>query len=78
MNAEGVRATDTARMLVSCYLDDGMNVHAAIREVMETESRARLCRLLWVLVGALGDTYDDLDDFSAFVLRALADQEGDQ
>jgi hypothetical protein len=77
MNPEDERATETARMLVSCYLDDSLNVHAAIREVVGTESRARLCRLIWVLVGAVGDTFDGLEDFSAFVVRALAKAEGD-
>jgi hypothetical protein len=73
MNPEDERATGTARMLVSCYLDDSLNVHAAIREIVDTESRARLCRVIYMLVGAVGDTFDGLDDFSTHIVDSLAD-----
>lgn len=72
MNPEDLRATETARRLVTAYLDDDLNVHAAIREAVLTESAARVCRLVYMLVGAVGDTFDDLDDYSRHLIEGLA------
>lgn len=75
IHPEDMRATETARRLVTCYLDPELNVHEAIREVVATESTTRLCRVIYMLAGALGDTYDDLEDYSRHVLEALGDAE---
>lgn len=75
LHPEDIRATETARRLVTCYLDDDINVHEAIREVVSSESTARLCRVIYMLTGALGDTYDDLEDYSRHVIEALGDAE---
>lgn len=75
IHPEDIRAMETARLLVSCYLSEDLNVHAAIREAVAGESSARLCRVIYMLVGAVGDTFDDLDAFSATILDALANED---
>jgi hypothetical protein len=72
-NDEYVRAQDTARRLVATYLDESLDNDAAIREVVYSEPRERLGVLVGVLVSAVADTFDDLEDFSASILPKLAD-----
>lgn len=66
-------AQDTARRLVATYLDDELDHDDAIREITGMESRDRLGDLIGVLVTAVGDTWGDLDEFSAYITRALAE-----
>lgn len=72
-NDEYVRAQDTARRLVATYLDESLDNDAAICEVVFGETRERLGVLIGVLVSAVADTFDDLDDFAANILPKLAD-----
>lgn len=71
-------ARETARSLVTVYLDteDDLDLEQMIADLLDTSSHERLGELLLVLVAALGDVFDDLQDYSQRIVSHLGEPQG--
>lgn len=68
------RALETARILVATHLEDEDQLRRAVLLAVRGAGPIAVTNLIEVLVIAVGNTFDDLDDFSHHVIQALADQ----
>lgn len=71
-------ARETARSLVTVYLDteDDITIGEMISTLLDDVSKERLEELLYVFVGAVGDVFVDLDDYSRNIINSLGKAQG--
>lgn len=68
------RALETARILVTTHLENEDALRRQVLLAIRHASPISIANLVEVLVIAVGNTFDDLDDWSRAVVEALADQ----
>jgi hypothetical protein len=68
------RALETARILVTTHLEDEDALRSQVLLALRGATRLSVANLVEVLVIAVGNTFDSLDDWSEAVVTALADQ----
>ena len=72
-SAAYIRAQETARRLITSYLDPGLSIHDEITDLIATETREDLGVLIGVLAVSVGDTYEDQADWSRHLVAAMAE-----
>lgn len=76
------RASEVARYLVACYLDEGMDHRREIVRAMRGAPPLAMVNLIEILVIGIGDTYESLEEFSKTIVPLVAqameeDDDGD-
>lgn len=66
-------ATETARTLVTWYLADEPDfpVEGVIEELVANAAPHQIAELLLIMTTAVGDVFDDLQDFSQNIIEIL-------